>query len=184
MRTYLRKPTQRDAKEYVQAARDSVSMHGAWIQPAQTVSDFANYLERVDTPRNRGFLICRKEDDRLVGVVNLNEIIRGALHGAFVGYWGVSGFAGKGYMTEGLAQAIDLAFGELQLHRLEVNIQPGNERSIALAKRLGMRMEGFSPRYLFIAGDWRDHERWAVVKEEWEAVGGAREVCDRIAKGR
>jgi ribosomal-protein-alanine N-acetyltransferase len=71
-------------------------------------------------------------------------------------------------MAEALAQVLDFAFGELGLHRLEANIQPGNARSIALVERLGFRKEGFSPRYLKIDGDWRDHERWAILAEDRE----------------
>jgi ribosomal-protein-alanine N-acetyltransferase len=61
---------------------------------------------------------------------------------------------------------LDLAFGELGLHRLEANIQPKNLRSIELVKRAGFRCEGLSLRYLKIAGRWRDHERWAITAEE------------------
>jgi ribosomal-protein-alanine N-acetyltransferase len=64
------------------------------------------------------------------------------------------------------------AFGAMRLHRLEANIQPGNRESIRLVRRLGFRREGFSPRYLKIRGRWRDHERWAIVNEEF--IGGAR----------
>jgi ribosomal-protein-alanine N-acetyltransferase len=54
------------------------------------------------------------------------------------------------------------AFTAMKLHRLEANIQPGNQASIALVKRCGFEREGYSPRYLKIGGRWRDHERWAI----------------------
>jgi ribosomal-protein-alanine N-acetyltransferase len=59
------------------------------------------------------------------------------------------------------------AFDTMKLHRLEANIQPANARSKALVKRLGFRREGMSPRYLKINGRWRDHERWAILSEDW-----------------
>jgi ribosomal-protein-alanine N-acetyltransferase len=71
------------------------------------------------------------------------------------------------YMREGLGLALDHAFKTLRLHRLEANIQPANTASRKLIEGLGFRLEGFSPRYLKIAGRWRDHERWAILSEEW-----------------
>jgi [ribosomal protein S5]-alanine N-acetyltransferase len=68
-------------------------------------------------------------------------------------------------MTEALRAAVSHAFGDLGLHRLEANIQPGNVASIALVRRLGFQKEGFSPRYLRINGQWRDHERWALLAD-------------------
>jgi len=167
MRVYLRKPELGDAQEFVKATKASVELHRPWVYPALSLKSFEEYLKRIQNPRYEGYFVCRKRDDALVGVVNLSEIVRGALQGAFVGYWAAIELCGNGLMTEGFALAIDEAFVSVQLHRLEANIQPANHRSIALVERLGFRKEGFSPKYLQINGDWKDHERWALTEEEW-----------------
>ena len=70
-------------------------------------------------------------------------------------------------MTEALQLTLRHAFVKLKLHRLEANIQPENTPSIALVKRAGFVKEGYSRRYLKISGRWRDHERWAILVEDW-----------------
>ena len=99
-------------------------------------------------------------------MVNVNCIVRGLFQSAYLGYYVGAAFAGRGYMAEGLALVVRHAFSEMGLHRLEANIQPDNAASIALARRCGFRKEGFSPRYLRISGEWRDHERWALLADE------------------
>ena len=99
-------------------------------------------------------------------MVTVSEIIRGALESAFLGYYGMAGLQGRGLMGDALSLVVAYAFGPLGLHRLEANIQPGNEPSRALARRLGFCLEGLSPRYLRINGEWRDHERWAILADE------------------
>ena len=72
-------------------------------------------------------------------------------------------------MTEALRLMLAYAFNDLKLHRLEANVQPENVSSLALVKRAGFVREGYSRRYLKIAGRWRDHERWAILREDWQA---------------
>ena len=100
-------------------------------------------------------------------MVNVSEIVRGFFQSAYMGYYGTVGMNGRGLMSETVSLVVTHAFRELGLHRVEANIQPGNEPSRALVKRLGFRQEGYSPRYLKIDGEWRDHERWAVLSDEW-----------------
>ena len=73
-------------------------------------------------------------------------------------------------MREGLELVLQLAFRQYGLHRLEANVQPDNVRSIALVRGFGFRLEGYSPRYLKIAGRWRDHERWAITIDDWKKL--------------
>jgi ribosomal-protein-alanine N-acetyltransferase len=173
-RVYLRPPHNDDAAAFVTAARASRSLHGAWTRPPDTTARFAAFVARF-APRGNvtthaGYLVCRREDDSLVGVFNFSEIVRGAFRSAYLGYFGFAPFAGRGYMTEGMALALDVAFRKLELHRVEVNIQPTNERSLALAERIGFTHEGFSRRYVKIAGRWRDHERFAMLAEDWRRL--------------
>jgi ribosomal-protein-alanine N-acetyltransferase len=96
--------------------------------------------------------------------------VRGGFQNAYLGYYGFAPHSRQGYMTEGMALALDVAFGILKLHRVEVNIQPTNARSLALARRIGFTHEGFSRRYVKIAGRWRDHERFAMLAEDWRRL--------------
>jgi len=102
-----------------------------------------------------------------MGVCTLSQIFLGNLKSAFLGYWIGAMFARQGYMTEALDLLLSHAFETLRLHRIEANVQPENLSSKALVARIGFRLEGFSPRYLKVAGRWKDHERWAICREEW-----------------
>ena len=90
---------------------------------------------------------------------------QGAFRSAYLGYYAFTPHENQGLMAEGLGLAIADAFRRLRLHRLEANVQPGNKASLRLVRRLGFRREGYSPRYLKIAGRWRDHERWALLAD-------------------
>jgi len=103
----------------------------------------------------------------LIGVVNISDMVRGSFCSAYLGYYAFAPHAGHGYMSAGLALVLRHAFRDLRLHRLEANIQPGNLASIRLVERHGFLKEGFSPNYLKVSGRWRDHERWALLRENW-----------------
>jgi [ribosomal protein S5]-alanine N-acetyltransferase len=167
MRVQLKKPSARDEPRFLEAARRSRGFLRQWAPPPCTSTAYRAYIQRLRKPTHEGRFVVLRASGELVGVINVSEIVRGAFHSAYLGYYALVPHAGHGLMTEGLALALRWVFGTLGLHRVEANIQPGNEASRDLVRRLGFRREGFSPRYLKIAGRWRDHERWALVAEDW-----------------
>ena len=153
--------------EFLACVRASQRLHRPWLQAPRTSEAFRALVRRARAAQHASFFVCTKATSELAGVINLNEIVRGLFQSAYLGYYAFEPFAGSGYMSEGLGLALDYAFGALRLHRLEANVQPGNLRSRRLVSGLGFRLEGLSPRYLKIGGRWRDHERWAILREDW-----------------
>jgi|tagenome__1003787_1003787.scaffolds.fasta_scaffold20674821_2 ribosomal-protein-alanine N-acetyltransferase len=166
-RVELSTPGPDDEADFIAAMRASTSVHRPWLFPPMTSEAYRAYLRRLAGERKYGFLARRTGDGALVGWLNVSDIVRGALQGANVSYGGVAAHRSQGYMSEALELVLHEAFVTLDLHRLEANIQPANTGSLALVRRAGFRLEGFSPGYLKIDGDWRDHERWALRKETW-----------------
>ena len=167
----IRAPVAEDAAELIALNRASTALHAPWMSPPVEDAQFARYLERCSEESFRGYLVC--QDGAIAGAASLSQIFRGDFLNAYLGYYAGAPFAGKGYMRVGLSLVLDDAFGPLGLHRVEANIQPSNESSVALVRRLGFRLEGFSPRYLRIGGVWRDHERYAMLAEDWISARAA-----------
>jgi len=106
-----------------------------------------------------------------MGAIELSQIVGGKFRSAYLGYQIGVPFARQGYMREALATVLTFVFGRYRLHRVEANIQPHNLRSLRLVRSLGFHREGYSRRYLKIGGRWRDHERWALLVEDWRKRG-------------
>jgi ribosomal-protein-alanine N-acetyltransferase len=162
-RVGIRRPTAEDRDELLILTKSSRDLHNPWVVPPLTPEQFDVYLQSRQNPGDDGFFICDAQSAHIVGVVNLNCIVRGFFQSAYLGYYVAAPFARQGFMTEGLKLVARFAFTDMKLHRLEANIQPENIASIALARKCGFRREGFSPKYLKVQGEWRDHERWALL---------------------
>jgi ribosomal-protein-alanine N-acetyltransferase len=166
-RVFLRSPTAADQREFLSLNRVSARFYRGVATPMTDSRAFAAYVARSRRPDFVGLLVCRRQDGAIVGCVNLSQIVRGTFQSASMGYQVFAPFAGQRYMSDALPLVLRVVFSLLRLHRVEANIQPTNAASISLITRAGFTREGYSPRYLKIAGQWRDHERWAMTVETW-----------------
>jgi ribosomal-protein-alanine N-acetyltransferase len=103
---------------------------------------------------------------RLVGQMNVSNIVHGALRSCTVGYWVDGAVAGRGITPTALALVIDHCFAAVGLHRVEVDIRPENAPSLRVVEKLGLRREGYYERFLDIDGAWRDHVAFAITVDE------------------
>ena len=174
----LRLPREIDRAEALALRRISRPQLEPW-EPAPPASLdvygddwFDRFLATSNTSARVRWFVCREIDNRITGSVGIDQIYRGPFNNGIMGWWCGTPFTGQGYMTAGVIAAIDLAFRPeplgLSLHRLEANIRPENAASLAVAKKAGMRYEGYSPLYLQIAGRYCDHCRYAIVREDWD----------------
>jgi len=138
------------------------------VQPKYDRETFKNLLKESESEATEFFFILRAADDVLIGTIALSQIFRKRFQNAYLGYLLGAGFTGSGYMTEAVRLVLRFAFRELKLHRIEANVQPDNEPSLAVLRRCGFTKEGYSQKYLKIGGRWRDHERWAIIRENWK----------------
>jgi ribosomal-protein-alanine N-acetyltransferase len=166
-KVFLRYPKAEDFAEFVALSKASRKFHRNLSSPPLDQKGFDEYSERNKSEANENFLICRSSDGAIVGMINLSQIFHKAFQNAYLGYLLFENFTGCGFMTEAVELILRYAFNNLKLHRVEANVQPKNTDSIAVLQRTNFTKEGFSPKYLKIGGRWRDHERWAIIAEDW-----------------
>jgi ribosomal-protein-alanine N-acetyltransferase len=182
-RVHVRTVRAEDVEPYHRAVLASAERMRRWnpVNP----NDLPHHIA-AQSADHRTFLVFANEPEPgqpVVGRINLNGVVRGRLRSVAIGYDAYDPYAGRGLFAEGLRLVVDLALapataGGLDLHRVEASVQPGNTRSAGLLRSLGFHHEGFSPRLLYLPDDeqheaWRDHDRYAVTREEWPAAAYA-----------
>jgi ribosomal-protein-alanine N-acetyltransferase len=96
-------------------------------------------------------------DGQIVGRIALTNIARGPFQSGQLGYWVAASVNGRGVATAAVADLVRTAFDELGLHRIEAGTLTHNGGSQRVLERNGFQRYGLAPRYLKIAGEWRDH---------------------------
>ena len=110
--------------------------------------------------------LTRKSDDTLLGALTLDNIRRGPAQTGTLGYWIGQNHARQGYMREAIVAVAHHAFVRLDLSRLEAACLEENVASRGLLERSGFKYEGVAQSYLQIAGRWRNHVLYAMLRSD------------------
>lgn len=154
-----------DEAEFLINSVHSKKLYNSWVIVPTTKKEFKDYVAEMNSDANKAFAVVDFQTNAIAGVVELRDIFMYDFKNSYITYYAFHQHLRKGFMKLGVLQAIAIAFRELKLHRLEANIQPENNASIALAKSCGFTKEGFSPKFIKKNGQWKDHERWALLKK-------------------
>jgi ribosomal-protein-alanine N-acetyltransferase len=177
-RVMLRPLTSADFRAWSEVRRRNGEWLTVWeprrqphqADPTTDRSAFASRCLHRDRDRANGtaYQFGLFVDRQIAGEINLNNVIRGAMQSATIGYWIDREQAGHGYVAEGVVVLFQHAFEQLGLHRVEICIVPRNVRSRRVMEKLSIREEGVAERYLEIDGVWEDHVRYGFTVEEWQ----------------
>jgi [ribosomal protein S5]-alanine N-acetyltransferase len=113
-------------------------------------------------------LFSRLEPAKVIGIANFTMITSFPTYVCNLGYSIAESEQGKGLMTEALKAATAYAFSELNLHRIEANYMPRNERSGRVLERAGFVIEGRAEDYILINDRWEEHIRTSLTNREWK----------------
>lgn len=122
--------------------------------------------ENREAGREYNFAIVENDTGQLVGTINLFRIFRGPLQSSMIGYVVDKKYNGRGYATEAIRLAVEYAFKELGLHRVEAGVMPHNAPSIRALEKAGFEREGLARKNVQINGRWQDHVVMAIINPE------------------
>lgn len=122
-------------------------------------------VKQREEDKEYSFGIFLKDSGKLIGEVSLFHIFRGALQRCLIGYSLDKQYNGKGYATEAVSLAVDFAFKELKLHRIDAGVMLNNIGSMRLLEKVGFHREGIEQKGVKINGQWEDHQIFAIISD-------------------
>lgn len=168
---YLRELKQDDAKELLKLEVENIGFASEFAilkeEGFYTLEYQQNRISKMQIGRKCDveytYGIFRTEDDVMMGTLNLFGIVRGPIQGAWLGYFLGEKYNGKGYTTSATKEAIQIAFKQLHLHRIEAGAMPKNVRSVRVLEKCGLVKEGLSKKNVLVNGKWEDHYLFAII---------------------
>jgi carbamoyl-phosphate synthase large subunit len=159
-----------DAEELyrlVDANRAYLAKFMPWAA-GQTRADTRGHIESSlqRQAANDGFDCVILRDGRVVGGIGYHSV-SWQHRSTSVGYWLAEAEQGRGTMTRAVRALVDHAFAVWELNRVEIAAAVENERSRALARRLGFTEEGVRRSAELVGGRYLDHVVYSMLASEW-----------------
>ncbi|SEK53123.1 GNAT family N-acetyltransferase [Roseovarius nanhaiticus] len=173
-RMSLRQPVMTDFRDWSHLRRNSADFltpwEPTWAADHLSRKGFTNRVYWAQRSIAGGtalpLFLIRREDERLIGAITLDNIRRGPSQSGTLGYWIGEDYARQGYMREAIPAVVHYAFDRLDLSRIEAACLPSNTASRGLLEKSGFKYEGVAQSYLQIGGRWRTHVLYAALRSD------------------
>lgn len=171
-RLTLRLPVHEDWRQWADLREESRDFLTQW-EPFWSEGHLSrkNFTSRVYWARRAEvqgtalpLMLIRREDQRLLGAITLDNIRRGPAQAGTLGYWIGQPYARQGYMRETILSVVHYAFTRLDLSRIEAACLPENAPSRGVLEKTGFKYEGVAQAYLQINGRWRNHVLYSCLR--------------------
>ncbi len=181
-RVHLRWLTGADERALFQIFSDPQVTQYWSSPPAQQVSDMSDLIDQIHSHFARDGLyewgVALRDSDRVIGTCSLASLDFSNRR-AELGFALSREFWRQGLMSEAVGAVLEFAFEQLNLRRLEADVDPRNTASIGLLQRFGFQREGFLRERWLVGDEIADTVFFGLLRREWQAMGEqAREKYD------
>lgn len=181
-RLVLRRLVPEDAAAYFArlTSCETVTRHMLW-QSHRDISEATDSIQKVLRRYEEGrcyrWAIARKEDDSLIGIIDLLSFDEDQNSCSFAYMLGED-YWGQGYGTEALQEVFTFAFAEMQIGTILADHFTDNPASGAVMRKAGMHCTGILPKKYEKDGIWHDAAQYCITKEGWKRTRAQEDTPD------
>lgn len=174
-RLKLRKLLVKDAVDmYAYAQLENVTKYLLW-NPHPSLSYTEKYLKYLQNEYKKerffDWAIVYTAENKMIGTVGFTQLDKENLV-AEIGYVINPEYAGKGIATEAVWAVLGYAFNHLGMQRIEARYMIGNDASLRVMEKCGMKKEGILRSALLVKDVRRDIGICSILRNEYFAMRG------------
>lgn len=140
---------------------------GAWTELKQAEESVAHTMAGYEDGKYLRFAVALNDGGPMIGTVSLYQFYPQNRR-CEIGYAFASAHWGKGYAAEAVEAAVAYAFRELDINRIEADIDPRNAPSGRVLERVGFRKEGYMPERWIVNGESADTVYYGLLRRYWD----------------
>lgn len=168
---FLRLLEERHAAEVfslVDRDRDYLREWLPWVDTTETIEDTLSFIRSTleQFASQKGFAAGIWKEQQFCGVIGTHKLDLLNRKGE-IGYWLGRAFQGQGIMTAACRAVVTQLLGEMDLNRITIECAKDNQKSCAVAQRLGFTEEGLAREAQLLHGRFHDLRRFAILKKDW-----------------